>query len=389
MKVLMAAVPQEGHVYPLRLLTKAFAEQGHEVIFASGLDVGTLAADTGATVRQTGDDMMTWWQTLAARTRGAPGDGLPPERILQYFLPRLFAEVGAANMVDDLLALAREFRPDVVVHDTFCFAAPLVAELLGVPVVHHMIGPAVPPLPLELCTDAVSPLWRSFDHDVPPFAGLYSGTTLSICPDSLNGELPDSIGNVRPMRPTPLPLESDAAPLPAVLRDLPDRPTIYVTLGTVSNTDTAIFRAALDGLADEPLNVVLTVGSNNDPAAFAPVPENARIERFVEQRALLPHCTAVIHHAGSGTMFGALAHGLPQVAIPQGADNFVNAEVLARSGCAIELSPGGITAETLSTAVRTILDDETYRATARRIATEIAAMPPATAVAQELAERLG
>jgi hypothetical protein len=73
----------------------------------------------------------------------------------------------------------------------------------------------MPPLPLELCGDAISPLWRSFGHDVPPFAGIYSGITLSICPESLNAGLSKLTADLRPLRPTLLPLDLDAAELPA------------------------------------------------------------------------------------------------------------------------------------------------------------------------------
>jgi UDP:flavonoid glycosyltransferase YjiC (YdhE family) len=50
--------------------------------------------------------------------------------------------------------------------------------------------------------------------------------------------------------------------------DLPDRPTAYMTLGTVLNTDTSVFRAVLDGLAGAPVNLVITVGGANDPAVL-------------------------------------------------------------------------------------------------------------------------
>jgi hypothetical protein len=106
-KVLVTAVPQGGDAYPLVPLITAFVEQGHEVVFATGPEGGEFGAGTGARAASVGGGMAIWWQTLAARTRGTPGDGLPPERIMQYFVPRLFAEVGAADMVDDLLGLAR------------------------------------------------------------------------------------------------------------------------------------------------------------------------------------------------------------------------------------------------------------------------------------------
>lgn len=382
MKVLVTVVPQAGHVYPLLPLTKALVEQGDDVVLATGPDAMPLAADSGARVTSVGKGFDAWWQALSARTRGIPGDGLAPERVIPYFLPRLFAEAGAVDMVDDLLALAKAFAPDVIVHDGFTFAAPLVAALLGVRSVHHTIGSPVDVATLEICADVLSPLWRSMGRDVPPFAGIYSGVTVDVFPPSLGFAFPAIATDVRPMRPTALPLRD--AQLPPSLADLPERPIVYGTLGTMSNTDTSIFRAILEGLADEPVNVVLTVGSNNDPAELGPLPPNARVEQFVAQAALLPHCAAVIHHAGSGTMLGALAHRLPQLAIPQGADNFVNARLLESAGAGRLIPPGEVTGERVRVDVRAILDDARYRANASRVGDEIARMPPPRQVATGL-----
>jgi len=248
--------------------------------------------------------------------------------------------------------------------------------------VHHTIGSPVDAATLETCSDVLSPLWRSMGRDVPPFAGIYSGITIDIFPSALGFAFPAIARDVRAMRPTALPIRD--AKLPAALADLPRLPTIYGTLGTISNTDTSIFRAILDGLASEPVNVVLTVGSSNDPEALAPVPPNARVERFVPQATLLPHCAAVIHHAGSGTMLGALAHGLPQVAVPQGADNFVNARLLESAGAARLIRAGEVSADRVRSAVRAILDDARYRANARGIGDEIARMPVPQVIAAGL-----
>jgi UDP:flavonoid glycosyltransferase YjiC (YdhE family) len=382
MRVLVTAVPQDGHLFALLPLARAFAEQGDDVVVGVAADAATAAGAAGLRTTTVGHGLGDWWQTLAARTRGRPGDGLPMDRVLRYFTARLFAEIGADDMVDDLLRLAREHRPDVVVADPYALAAPLVANLVGATYVHQSLGPAIDAAVLDVASDAVSPLWRAFGADVPAHAGVYSGITVDICPSRLNAPHPPGV-DVRPLRPTPLALGGKDE-LPVGLRDLPDRPTVYVTLGTLSNSDTNVFRAVLDGLADEPLNVVVTVGPNNDPSMVGPLPANAYVERFVPQSLLLPSCAAVVHHAGSGTMFGALAYGLPQVAIPQGADNFVNAELLAGAGVARRLLPGDVDASAVRRSVREVLDDSAYRQAAQHVAEEIAQMPTPAQLAADL-----
>ena len=107
---------------------------------------------------------------------------------------------------------------------------------------------------------------------------------------------------------------------------------MYLTLGTLFG-NTEVFRTVLTGLADEGVGEVVTVGADSDPAALQPVPPNTTVERYIPQSELLPRCSAIVHHGGSGTMYGSLAHGVPQIVLPQGADNFVNGGLLARLGC--------------------------------------------------------
>jgi hypothetical protein len=67
---------------------------------------------TSARFEQAGGSQAEVMARLAARTRGAPGDGLPPERILHYFLPRAFGEIAVDEMIDDVLRVGREFLPE-------------------------------------------------------------------------------------------------------------------------------------------------------------------------------------------------------------------------------------------------------------------------------------
>lgn len=380
MKVLAVATPGAGHVNPMLPLIEAFLAQGDEVAVAAGADPGGAVARTGATFRVAGRNEMAWFTDLQARVlHGSPGDGLGPERINHYFFPRLFAEVAAPDMIDDVVTLGRKLRPDLVLFESYALAGPLAAEVLGLPGVHHLISPMLPHDVSQLADDAVAPIWRSFDRTTPGHAGLYQGITIEISPPTLEAQLVPA-GESLGMRPAQLPL---TAPAPT------DPPCVYLTLGTFFGNNTEVFRTALAGLADEDIEVVVTVGADNDPAAIGPVPPNTRVERYVPQADLLPRCSVVIHHGGAGTMYGSLAHGLPQVVLPQGADNFVNGELLARCGAGVSIGPEERTSEAVRDAVRSVLTSSSYGDSARQLADELAALAKPEDVAQQLHDRFG
>ena len=96
---------------------------------------------------------------------------------------------------------------------------------------------------------------------------------------------------------------------------------------------------------------------------------------LVRARTALVHSDAVVSHAGSGTFLGALAHGLPQLCLPQAADQFRNAHAGVESGAALKLHPEHATPEAIADAVSTLLADNTFHTNANRIRTEINTMP--------------
>ena len=74
-------------------------------------------------------------------------------------------------------------------------------------------------------------------------------------------------------------------------------------------------------------------------------------------------------------MLGALAHGQPQLLLPHGADQFLNAQAIVDSGAGRRLLPEEITPEAVAHAGRALLSEPRYRDAARSLALEIAAMP--------------
>ena len=257
--------------------------------------------------------------------------------------------------------------------ETYAFAGPLAAELLGVPGVHHLLSPMLPHEVIELADDAVCPLWRAFGLHSMGYAGIYRNLTIEISPPSLEPLRVPQGASVK-LRPGP-------PPRPPTGGQGSERPLVYVSLGTFFGRNTEVFRAVLEGLAHEPVDVLVTVGRDQDPTALRDVAVNARIEQFIDQGEVMPNAAVVVHHGGSGTMFGSLTHGLPQVVIPQGADNFVNAASLVRAGIGNALLPGDVTSQTVRDAVRRALDEPAYAAAGQRLAQEIAAMAGPSEVA--------
>ena len=210
-----------------------------------------------------------------------------------------------------------------------------------------------------------APHWRA--HGLQPHsrAGLWEHLYLDIWPASLQRGVPAGAPAIQAIRPA----ERTGQP------ERPRRPLVYVTLGTIYNTDIEVFRTILAGLAGEPLDVVVTVGHRVEPAALGVQPENVRVEQFVPQAQLLTSCSAVVTHGGAGTTLGALSSGLPMLILPQGADQFVNAEGVATAGAALCLKPSEVSADSVREAVRRLLDEPSFRAASQTIAEEIAGMP--------------
>ncbi len=313
-------------------------------------------------------------------------DTLPvPERRPLAFTWR-FAMIEAPAKVDQLHDVCSAWRPDLLVFESADLAAPIVASSLGLRRVNHSFGRLVPFASYERASVEVAHLWTELGIDPEPFCGAFGGTLVDICPPSFQThELPPGlpVERLQPLFPSP-----EGTSQPAWIATLPDRPTVYVTLGTVRN-ELSLFRTLLDGLAGSDVNVVATIGRRNDPAELAPLPPNAVVERYVPQSFILPHAAVVVAHGGSGSILATFAEGLPTLLVPQGADQFENAGRCGELGAGLVLMPGEVTESAVRDAVRTLLDDPSYRHRAGELAAEIAAMPHPRDVARRLSAATG
>jgi MGT family glycosyltransferase len=129
------------------------------------------------------------------------------------------------------------------------------------------------------------------------------------------------------------------------------------------------------GLREEPINLIVTVGRDCDPAALGPQPATVHVERYIPQTLLFPHCDLALSHGGHNTVLAAVAAGLPQVLIPIVADQPDNARRSAQLGLGRVIGLTDVTPEAVREAVWAVLGDPQYRTHARRLRAEMEALP--------------
>jgi UDP:flavonoid glycosyltransferase YjiC (YdhE family) len=381
MRVLCSTTPMDGVFGPFIPLGRALVEAGHEVVVATGANLRSRVEENGLTFAQAGLPAMDG--VIAAMADPEVKAAPTADRI--SFPAAMFGAVHPGAKLGALRDLSEAGRFDLIVHPPVDVSGPLLAAELDLTSACYGFGQPFDPAVVAAMAERSRPLWEAADLRPDPYAGIYRGAYLDPRPPALRGpETTPAAYGTHPIRPE---IPGDpAAALPGWADALGQRPAVYVSLGTAPLfNQPEKFGPLLAGLTGERVEVIVTVGDLNDPAAIGQLPPTVHVEKWLALSPLLPRCDAVLCHAGSGTTLAALAAGLPLVLVPQGADQFDNARACERAGAARVLMPDHVTPAAVRDAVQTVLrNDSSERAAARTVATEIARMPTATQVVNDL-----
>jgi UDP:flavonoid glycosyltransferase YjiC (YdhE family) len=384
MRLLFTTVPGSGHLHPLVPLARTLRGRGHATAFATAPRFCPAVESSGFAAFPAGRD----WLGSEAR---------PGQDALSSL--RRFVDVGG-EMVSDLLSVAERFRPDVIVREQAELGGWIAAALLGLPSVVHGVNVRWSHAFLRAAAGEID--HQRTRHGLPSdpeLSDFFGDVFLDVVPPSFQPPGLRRLPAAYPLRP-PIFDRSGPEGLPAWLAKRQDRPLIYATLGTIFNRTRRVFSATLAALRDEPVELVLTLGRNVDPRELGEQPAHVHVERYVPQSLILPHCSAVITHAGFNTTMASLSHGLPLCCLPLGADQLANAARCAELGAGISCAPidregrsGGpidpdrLEPDTVRAAVQHLLAEDRFRVQAARLRTEIEAMP-APEAASRIVERL-
>jgi UDP:flavonoid glycosyltransferase YjiC (YdhE family) len=370
-RIFLGAFGDPGHAFPMLALGSRLAARGHEVTLET-------------------------WQRWREHVEAA---GMCFVAAPEYpVFPTQARPLQPYEAVVRAAAVTRraiiEARPEVVVHDILTLAPAVAGELEGLPVatliphVHPAAAPGFPPYALgaRLPTTALGRrLWQRFDRAVetglrqgrselnetraklglPPVTRLHGGLSEQLC---LVGTFPQleyprrwapHVHVVGPLIWEP-PYE-EVEPPPGT------GPLVLVAPSTAQDPEHRLLRAAVVGLAGEPVRLLATWNRKPLPVPVK-VAANTRLVEWISYSRTMPRCALVICHAGHGTMVRALASGAPVLAVPHAGDMAENAARADWAGVGVRLPWRLLGPRTLSLAVRRALADPGLAAQARELA---------------------
>jgi hypothetical protein len=328
---------------------------------------------------------------------GPPQDELAPLWARFATLPRAEASVTAereifgrlctAAMLPSVDEACRDWRPDLVVHETCEYASVIAAERYGIAHAQVAISAAVAEAGAQGLAAAAL---RPYGATIPD--RLRASPYLTRFPTSMD---PSPFPNTMRYRDG---TKGESARLPDWWAGS-ELPLVYVTFGSVTGgmpLATSTYQVALRAVASLDARVLLTVGRAFDPWRLGPVTENVHVEPWVPQERVLPGAAVVVCHGGSGTTFGALAAGVPIVFAPLFADQPANARRVTAVGAGLIVGPNAVSTGApaelgvsdvapLRAAIESVLANNSFALAAGRIGDEMRGFPDIDRVLAQLA----
>jgi UDP:flavonoid glycosyltransferase YjiC (YdhE family) len=369
LRILFSFARGRGHLGPLLPLARAAAEAGHETALAGARSV---VGDQGGFDHVHPRDV----PTAPASSRGAGTGVLAPVSrgtLLKDMAPYFLGDTGR-DARDAVTAIASAWSADVVVCDGQDFGAMVASERVGIPCVVVEVFATAPEEWIEQIRGPMQDFRAEVGLGPDPELRVIDGQ-LSVIP------FPASFRRVRERR-SPVTRMRPEAPQPC--RDHPavewlaaghEEHRVYATLGTIFNRASGdLLPRIIRALESLPVRALVTTGPDIDPAGFPEPGANVRLEPYVPQDGVLDAVDLVVSHGGSGTMTQSLAHGVPLLVLPLGADQLPNGERVRDLGAGAMLDARA-TPDEIAARVRAMLADPSPRSGAAAVADEMRALP--------------
>ena len=400
MRTLITAWSFPGHINPTMAIALALRERGHEVAFWTGeraratVEGQGFRCFTGSAL----DEEAVYETCFSPRSRSI----LTRSDVLRRWLVETIPA-----QVDDISAALDAFQPELTLCDITVWGPSLILrETRGAQVAICSFAPGcmipserLPPwglglgiprtLPQKLAQRAVRSATdmsvARLRRQVNEIRADYGLTPLDVPVHQWLGNLPlylvpsireldydrrDTPDSVHYVGPVIWNKSSAEQGKPEWFDAIPnDKPWVHVTEGTMHAYEPFLLQAAAEGLANLPMEVVMTTGGRRDPEGerldgLAP---NIHVRQWAPHKLLFEKTNVVVNTGGAGTLLTALEAGIPLLIVPTEWDKPDNAQRVVEAGAGLRLAPERCTPARLREAVERLLNEPSFGDNARRL----------------------
>lgn len=275
-----------------------------------------------------------------------------------------------ARMDGFLAEQVASFQPDVIFTDSVCFWGKLTARKYQIPMVVSTSTFAFNQASSRYMKNSFSEIVDLITGSGRVKAELknleaYGYHEKSIMPLVQNGNFTDTVvyatrkyqpcaetfsehyAFVGPSLPVAYPPDKDH-----------ERPLVFISMGTVLNEKPDFYKTCIRALAEEPVDVLISCGKAVDPESLGTLPDNIRVEPYVNQPEVLAKANVFLTHCGMNSVSESLYMAAPMVLYPQTNEQRAVARRAFEMGAGVELK--GDSPEEIRAAVLTVLKDPQY-----------------------------
>ena len=373
-RIVYFSFPAHGHINPTLPVIHELSRRGEQIAYFA-------TAAFARSIGQTGAQFCPY----TARVQ-MPEQGPGPFAQVSTTLETLLEFCGL--VLDDHLAMVRQWRPTHVMFDSFAPWGRMVAQLLVLPTVA-----SVPSILINGAIDArygAGAIRPPEDRRLTP--QWYAGFQARCHSRLLGYRLPEPISppqllqtygdlnlvyTSRVFQPRAEDFEEShfrfVGPCCTFRPDAPDfpferldgLPLVLVSLGTVYGRRPEFLRRCMEELAGGPWQVILATGGEPD---IGPAPANCIVRPTVPQVEILRRASAFVTHGGMNSVQEALSYSVPMVLAPQAADQFWISARTAELGAGLVMDASRFEVGAIRAKLVAVLTGGGYAAAAARIA---------------------
>lgn len=364
MKIAWFCIPAHGHTNPTLAVVRELTKAGHEVYYFSFAQFREKLEAAGAVFIPCDDADLGMDEEIE-------GDKVGKD--LAYATELM---VNATLALDNMAAeKIKEIKPDLIVSDSVAHWGKLTALKYGIPFVSSTTTFAFNKYSSRYMKQSIGSLFgmlfsmpkinrqlkrlqengypvksviEIIQNDNATNTIVYTSKYFQPCSDTFSDKYHFIGSSIRPIE-QPIQKKRDKL--------------IYISLGTV-NKNAEFYRSCLEAVRNMDAQVIISTGA--EAVDLGELPEHIEVYPSVDQIAVLSQADAFVTHCGMNSVSEALSFEVPLVLCPQTPEQRAVAARTAELGAGIELKR--ITSDAVQEALQKLLQDDSYRKNAAKIA---------------------